>query len=317
MSRLLPAIASAGDFYRERAREIADWLPALAEIARRHGVTCGEVIRFPDGESPVFALGEEFVVKLMPKLGNTIVQQEVDLLTFLAPHGQLPAPRLVGQGELEDWYYLLMTRIAGVTLQHAWPEIPADERLRLAAEIGQLLACLHELPQGKLNPGGIDWTEFCHASFGRWSARPSVGRITVALQNDGPRYFRAHGAAVATSQRRLLHGDLAPINLLVRPEPDGWAISGMIDFGNAMRGDPWFDLTAASVLLQPGDRTTVHAMLDGYAGGSSADLARLRPSLMVNTLIHPLGDIAACLALVPGAAGCATWDDAARFFWPD
>jgi len=115
----------------------------------------------------------------------------------------------------------------------------------------------------------------------------------------------------------LLHGDLAPINLLVRSGPDGWAISGMIDFGNAMRGDPWFDLTAASVLLQPGDRTMVHALLDGYAAGSSANLARLRPSLMVNTLIHPLGDIAACLNLVPGSSRCQTWDEVALRFWPE
>ena len=317
MPRLLPGIASAADFYRERSRDLADWLPALDEIARRHSVTRGEVTRFPDGESPVFAFGEEFVVKLMPKLGSTIMQQEVDLLTFLAPHAELPAPRLVGQGELEDWQYLLMTRVAGIALQRAWREIPPEQHPRLAAEIGQLLAALHELPQIKMNPGGIDWTEFCHASFARWLARPSVGRISRALQDDGPRYFGAHGAAVATAQRRLLHGDLAPVNLLVRSEPAGWAISGMIDFGNAMRGDPWFDLTAASVLLQPGDRTIVHALLEGYAAGSSAALDRLRPSLMVNTLIHPLGDISACLALVPGAAACPTWDDVARLLWPD
>ena len=36
MSRLLPAISSSADFYRERSRGIADWQPALDEIARRH-----------------------------------------------------------------------------------------------------------------------------------------------------------------------------------------------------------------------------------------------------------------------------------------
>ena len=84
-----------------------------------------------------------------------------------------------------------------------------------------------------------------------------------------------------------------------------------------MRGDPWFDLTAASILLQPGDRTMVHALLDGYAAGSSANLAHLRPSLMVNTLIHPLGDIAACLDLVAESSRCQTWDEVALRFWPD
>ena len=317
MSRLLPAISSSADFYRERSRGIADWQPALDEIARRHGLGGSAATRFADGESPVFALGDGFVVKLVPRLGGTLVRQEIDLLTFLAPYPHPPAPRLIGHGDIEDWKYLLMTRIDGITLQRAWPDVPPDERLRLAVEFGRLLASLHALPQTDLNPGAIDWSEFCQASFARWSARPSVARLSPALLADGSRYFETHGATVATAGRVLLHGDLAPVNLLVRSGPDGWAISGMIDFGNAMRGDPWFDLTAASVLLQPGDRTMVHALLDGYAARSSANLAQLRPSLMVNTLIHPLGDIAACLDLVPGTSRCQTWDEVALRLWPD
>jgi hygromycin-B 7''-O-kinase len=317
MSRLLPAISSAADFYRERSRGITDWQPALDEISRRHGIERCTTTRFADGESPVFALGDGFVVKLVPRLGGTLVRQEIDLLTFLAPYPHPPAPRLVGHGDIEDWQYLLMTRIAGIPLQRVWPDMPPDQRLRLAVEFGRLLASLHALPQTDLKPGAIDWSAFCHTSFARWTTRPAVARLSPALMADGPRYFQANGATVATAGRVLLHGDLAPVNLLVRCGPDGWAISGMIDFGNAMRGDPWFDLTAASVLLQPGDRTMVHALLGGYVTRSSVDLAHLRPSLMVNTLIHPLGDIAACLDLVPGSSRCQTSAEVALRFWPD
>ena len=115
----------------------------------------------------------------------------------------------------------------------------------------------------------------------------------------------------------LLHGDLAPENLLVKRSAGSWEIAGAIDFGNAMRGAASFDLTPASVLLQPGDRTTVHALLAPCIQGSGAKLDVIRPALMAGTLIHPMGDLPECLGLIPGAEPCPTWDDVALKFWPD
>jgi aminoglycoside phosphotransferase (APT) family kinase protein len=317
MARLLPVITNWEDFYRERARPLEDWLPAVTTIAQSHGLKPGTISRFTDGESPVFALGHDFIVKLLPGFAKGLAKRETDLLTFLKPHARPLAPRLLAHGPSEDWYYLITTRITGKPLQHVWPEIPVDQGLRLAREYGLALADLHALPQADEDPGGIAWDEFCRSSITNWSSRPDFSRLPPVLQADGPRYLKTHGEVVANAHRVLLHGDLAPVNLIVRPEPAGWVIAGLIDFGNAMRGDPWFDLTAASVLLQPGDRKVVHAMLNGYANGTGDRLTEIRPSLMVNTLIHPMGDLVACLSLVPGLAQSQTWDEVAARFWPD
>lgn len=317
MPCLLPIIANATDFYRERSRPVAAWAAGLQAIAQRHQIVPGDVIRFKDGENPVFALGNEFVVKFILGFRRNLAQQEIDLLTFLQPHASLPAPRLLGHDALEGWYYLLTTRIPGVPLHLAWPDIPTDQRLRLAKEYGQALAALHALPQTEVNPGGIDWPVFCQTSINRWTSRDYVPRLSAALQSDGPRYLAAHGATVIAARCVMLHGDLAPENLIVASGADGWKISGLIDFGNGMRGDPWFDLTAASILLQPGDPTLVNTLLNGYAAGSSERLDQIRPALMVNSLIHPMGEMPACLDLIAGAAECQTWDEVALCFWPD
>lgn len=141
--------------------------------------------------------------------------------------------------------------------------------------------------------------------------------LPKVLQIDGPRYLHAHIASIAVPASVVLHGDLAPVNLLVKQNHGHWGISGMIDFGNAMQGNRWFDLTAMGVLLQPGDRTLVHALIDGYSPGASRHMNEIRPFLQTNCLIHQLADQTGCLGLIPAAQTCETWDEVAKLFWPD
>ncbi len=265
----------------------------------------------------MFALGTSHVLKLVPSIWATIASREFETLAFLATHIHVPAPRFVASGGLEDWHYVVSTRVEGEPLHRIWGKLAQDERLAITVKFGRILAALHALPPGELNPGGIIWREFCVSSFSNWTNRRDFPRLLPALQADGPRYLAANGAIVAGASRALLHGDLAPENLHVRQTDGKWEIAGVIDFGNAMRGDRWFDLTAPSILLQPGDRRIVHALVDGYAEGSSLNIAAIRPSLMVGTLIHPMGDLPECLALIPGGPKCSTWDEVAELFWPD
>lgn len=104
---------------------------------------------------------------------------------------------------------------------------------------------------------------------------------------------------------------------MARRNGDRWSIAALIDFGVAMCGDARFDLPPATLLLQPGDRAIIHALLEGWKPGSASRLEELRPALMICTLLHPLGDTAACLSLVPGAADCGRWEEVARVLWPD
>lgn len=263
----------------------------------------------------MFGVGDDIVIKLPPALMKAHIQQELDFYESLDKHPGIPAPRLVAKGEIEDWLYLVMTRIAGIPLNEAWSQVPTNQQCALAGSCGKSLADLHALPTVK-NPGNIDWEAFCQKGIINWPGRPSVLRLPPDLRKDGPRYLQTHAGAVAKAPRVMLHGDLAPENLMVRQSEGRWEIVAMIDFGNAMRGDAWFDLTAPTILLEPGNRDVVHAMIDGGIPGGSSRLAEVRPALMVNTLVHPLGDISACLDLIPGATACRTWDEVALLFWP-
>ena len=65
-----------------------------------------------------------------------------------AVDGALPvaAPRVCATGEWDGWGYLLMSRLSGVPLDVAWPDVPQQDRATLAGQVGELLAALHRVP---------------------------------------------------------------------------------------------------------------------------------------------------------------------------
>ncbi len=315
MTRLLPSISNATDY--ERLRHDTLWELALQTIISRHGLPAVRPTRFADGMNPVFAVGQKCVIKLIPPFRSSTAKREIEALAYLALHPRVPVARLLAHGVIDDWTYLVTSRLDGEPLHRAWPGMDRTTQLRLATEYGQLFATLHSVPAGDLLPGGIVWSDFCRTAITRWTERRDFLRLPTQLKTDGPRYLARHAPALDAARHVLLHGDLAPENLLVRRPLDRWEIAGAIDFGNAFRGADWFDLTAASVLLQPGDRATVHALLARYLESNQTSLTAIRPLLMTGTMIHPMGDLPDCLGLIAGADTCSTWDEVALKFWPD
>lgn len=314
MPRLLPIADNTADYRKIPIRNAKVWELALLAIIHQHKLPTGPLTQFADGMNPVFAVGRECVIKLIPPFRGSVATREIEVLTHLAAYPHVPVARLLAHGLLDDWHYVVTSRLEGEPLHRVWPALDPKTRLQLAADYGRFFATLHALPMGNLQPGGMLWSDFCHTSITRWTGRRDFTRLSSQLQADGPRYLARHGPALESDRQVLLHGDLAPENLLVRRKAGTWEIAGAIDFGNAMRGAATFDLTAASVLLQPGDRATVHALLEHC---TEEQVANLRPLLMAGTLIHPMGDLPECLDLIAGAATCPTWDDVAVRFWPD
>ena len=313
---MLPAIATRADFHRVRRQPIDAWLPALRTLVARHGLPEEPIELFASGQSPVFALGKQFVVKLVPNLWARFAEREVECLRYLADNTTLPVSRVVAEGRMEDWSYLVSTRLPGRQLDHVWPRLNPEEKGNLARDLGGLIRDLHRIPAGGLRPGGIVWTEFCEKVVAAWSARRDVERLPAPLREDAPRFLAQKDFWDAATPLVLLHGDLAPENTLVDHGTDGWRISGVLDFGNAFVGDPLFDFTAPTVLLAPGRAEIVDRILAGYGGSAALEAHVLRRRLMALTLIHPLADLPDCLALLPGAEACQTWEAVAKRFWP-
>src|ERR1035441_5599278 len=137
--------------------------PAAADLAARHGLAGRELRRYPAGSSPVYAVGDQHVIKLSPALPGYNGAAETRVLEFL--QGRLPVatPELHAHGEYENgWRFILMSQLPGEDLAKTWPEVPLNAQDRIADEVGGLLAGLHALDPGPLTGliGPENWAAF-------------------------------------------------------------------------------------------------------------------------------------------------------------
>ncbi len=118
-ARLLPAIGSR-DELAAALRDAGRWLPAVRAICARHHVPADGLEPLDGGSNLVAAAGNDRVVKLYSPRWPQWFESERAVLSLA--HGQLgiATPEIVAEGELEDWRYLVLTRLRGVELHTVW-----------------------------------------------------------------------------------------------------------------------------------------------------------------------------------------------------
>ena len=303
----LPPVPDADAFGPLRAADI--YRPAVAEIASRHHLS-GEPRRYAGGSLPVFAVGGEHVVKLFPPPFRRNRDNERDALEFLA--GRLavatPAPR--GSGELDGWPYLVMGQLPGRRMDEAWPSLSRADRVRLAGEVGGMIAALHALPAGgaTLPYAGVVWDGFIAAQRAACVERQTSRRADPVWVARIPDFL----AAVDLSDPRdpvFLHTEVMPDHMLV--DGDGH-LSGLVDFEPSMIGAREYEFASVGIFFAAGDRELLAAALDGAGARRDADLAR---RLLAYALLHRYSHLGWYLERMPPAAGVDSFDAlAAQWF---
>lgn len=128
-------------------------------------------------------------------------------------------------------------RVAGSVLTRArWERLPAEERERVARELGGFLGALHALPaEHGLECGAppLDLASFAlrlrsaPEALARWLPPEVAARLGEALEA---------WSSSRAPEPVLLHRDIAPGHVLFDARRGG--LSGIIDFGDLAVGDP-------------------------------------------------------------------------------
>lgn len=284
---LLPDIRCEDD-YRPHRWNAASWRPALRAICERHDLDPDGFARATDGTQVVW-LSERVVIKLFVRIWAADVDRERAGLRAVEGSG-LRVPRLLGEGELEGWPYLLLERLPGAQLKAVWTTLAPAEREDLAEQTGALLARLHRVPLERCGPPLVhDWSTFVAERLERVVAHH-------ARHGAEPRWLEEVDAFLRAAPRRavtpvLLHADVTHDHLLVAREGGRWRVTALIDWADAMTGDPLYELAVPSTML-PGSGP---ALLRGYGVDVDPDL------LMFALLIHRWGDLASALRRAPAA----------------
>lgn len=290
MSRWIPDIPSV-DEYRSRIHDNDSWLPAFSEICVRHGLDPRSLERQGTGTHIVFRTGER-IVKLYAPFWIEDFHAES---AALAPLRELPTPELLALGEIDGWPYIVMTLVPGIPAAVVWPRLDSAQRIAIARQLGELMRRLHgHRPVASL---ATDWRDFLAERIAGAVAFHQVGEPWVGWIAGRLAAFHPSPASPV-----LLHADITDDHLLLTEMATGWRITGLIDFGDAMMGDPRYEFIAPLAFYAFGEPPVTRALLDGY-GLSITD--EVREELTTYCLLHKYGRIGVFLARHPVADGDA------------
>ncbi|SEG77797.1 Ser/Thr protein kinase RdoA involved in Cpx stress response, MazF antagonist [Nonomuraea solani] len=224
----------------------------LATIAGRHGVTFDRVRPLPRGvANHVFLLGDDLVLRI-PRSKRYLqdLVKEAEVIPA-ARHAGVRTPEVVAFDSVVDVPYMVLARARGEDLARLEPPDGVFQ------QVGRELAKLHRLSPATVpglstvpvEDGNADpWALTDHLLTAGWidaeAARWLTGwfdRLSAHLPADPPLV--------------LVHGDIAPQNLLVAPETG--RLSGIVDWGDAQWADPAVDFAKMPL-------TAIPAILDGY-----------------------------------------------------
>ncbi|MEV1171548.1 aminoglycoside phosphotransferase family protein [Nonomuraea sp. NPDC049784] len=231
----------------------------LAAIASRHGTSAEQVRPLPTGvANRVFLLGDDLVLRI-PRTKQFLPDLVKEAAVIpVARHAGVRTPEVVAFDDtcsVVEVPYMVLARAQGVDLARL--ELPAADTDLVFHQVGRELAKLHRLSptnapalpavpveNGTADPWALTNRLFKEGWIDAETARWLTGwfdRLSVHLPADPPLV--------------LVHGDIAPQNLLVSRKTA--QLNRIVDWGDAQWADPAVDFAKMPL---PG----IPAMLDGY-----------------------------------------------------
>lgn len=295
----------------------AQWLPVLDHLQQAFHLPGGQWQRIPHGANALFALGDDIVVKLVPPNWRRQGEKECIVAPLLDGKLSLATPRLLGAGTVDNWVFVISSRLRGTSLATIWPALDADQKRPIMRQVGTLL---RELRSSECDAGmaiRVEWQEYIRTLSASCLARHQRKGMPVHLAEQVMPYLDAAGDFAPAGQARFIHLDIHPWNLMAHQEQGRWRLCGLLDFGDAIVGNSdRFELLTPLMFMAQGDASLAQTMFDAYGLRDDVDAPTLRRQLMASALIRPDSDVGFCMRQVPSTGPRDTWEQIALQLFP-
>lgn len=290
----LPAEITLQDFYRNFRDQTDLWSEAVREICNTNEVAVQDIQPFIDGSNLVASVSAEHIVKIFPPFHHHQWQSEHRALKYLQSHPlSVPIPKYVASGERADrWTYLIMTKVAGTSLNEVWKNLSLEQKSTLMRQIGSLMREVHTVPVGELDDLEPNWDSFLKEQNAGLIARHQRLNAPEWFLKEAPSFVSENLDCISKEPSVILTGEFTPFNLLVEQTGDQVRLSGMIDFGDVMIGYREYDFLGPLLFLGEGNRVFRDALLAGYQYGEPTDSA-FQNRLMLLTILHRYSNLKA------------------------
>jgi hygromycin-B 7''-O-kinase len=305
------------DEYRAIYHRDETWRPVIDAICDRYAFLQEARVRGPDGTHIVYLVGGLYVVKLFVPLFEQDFVAERIAAKFLGGKIGLSTPEIVAEGQLEGWNYLIMTRIPGLPLDSVWDGLQKMDRLKVASDVGQMIARLHALPVVGLDEITIDWGTFLESQIAEACDQQAVPELGWEPNQEIDQFFGClSGLMNEDYQPVVLLADITREHVFVEQQDGEWRMVGYLDFGDAMVGHPLYEFVAPGLEIGGGNPEILETLMVNAGYPTEALDETLARQLMANTLIHRYIDLASVLSMVPQAREAANMDELTQLVWP-
>jgi aminoglycoside phosphotransferase (APT) family kinase protein len=146
-------------------------------------------------------------------------------------------------------------------------------------QIGSLLAVLHDQELEEFGYLGVDGVVDGHETnlaYMRFQFAKKLREFSELGGDDDlaaaiERYAaEREDLLTACQQPSLCHNDCLYGNVIVVEADDGWRVSGIVDWENAVAGDPLFDLSKTHCYAQHWGEATLAALIEGHGAAREA-----------------------------------------------
>lgn len=204
----------------------------------------------------------------------------------------IPVPKIIASGRIEQSDYLLMSRLPGQSVGEVWPQMSAVQQSYFVTAVGQLIQQLHTQPASADPAFDNDWPQFLAQSCGSFAKQQRHKGLSDQWAEQLEHWLLAHLADLPDLPSKLLHCDLTADHFLVSAAQtdsaaaDHWQLSGLIDFGDAMNGHPYYEFGAPLVYLTQGQPALRRQFLLAYGFAESDLTPALSQQLFCALLLH-------------------------------
>jgi hygromycin-B 7''-O-kinase len=316
------------DEYRERFSSASYWQLYVETVCARHHLTPHTTIRCHNpGTYPTFIIDDRWVVKFFGELfnGPSGYTAELDANLLVTRDGHIPAPALLDRGELLEpsqgwrWPYLIFAFMPGISLGDAFAQISLTDKLALARQLGELAHHLHHLRLDGTSVLKPCWD--CYAAMLRRLHPTCAQRQRTWQSLPAPLCDQIDGYLLPLDQLldenqppALLHADITGDHVLGAEQNGHWVMQGLIDFGDAMAGDPAYELIPLHMDAFRCDKRLLAAYLDAYGVAQSARPALLQKAMSL-ALLFQFNIFSGIFQRYPQAAGLKSLDELADLLW--
>ena len=241
---------------------------------------------------------------------------EQEAATLMAGVPEIPTAHVLASGRLAHapgWRYLVLDYLPGISLGEVTQEVSSPNKLALARWLGTALKRIHRVKV----PDKTALPRLSKRKLNFWAARRKREGWPgwpphLAGQVDG--YLATGGAIVSRLSLHFIHADMTSDHLLGEWKNHTWTAGGIIDFGDAMLGNIYYELAALHLDLFAGDRRLLAEFLSAYllSGDDRQDFTHKAMSV---ALMHQFDVIAPLFARQPVLGRVRRLEDLAERLW--